>query len=244
MVIRYIILAGMVGTASLAQAGPVNFGGLGGAGKSALAVGATTKVGEFGRGNGAPAPAAAPVAYYTGGDSSPGGGAPFASESNTPAPFAEGSGFNVGPANPSSLGNGGVTGGPSAPPPFANAAPAAPAAPVATPAAPAAAPAAAVVPAAPAVVVDPAPRADEVAAETPALQAPTAPAADIGNAEELLEVLIPATGVPDADKLPTALAPLADPEAAIPEPATGFLMLAGLLGAGVLSRRRKGTRQI
>lgn len=222
MVIRYIILAGMVGTASLAQAGPVNFGGLGGAVKSTFAVGATTKVGEFGRSDGAPAS----TVYAS--SPAPVAGAPSASPSNAPAPapFAGGSGFNVGPADPSSLGNGGVTGGTSAPPPFANAAPAAPAAPAAAPAA--------------------APRADEVAAETPALQAPvpSTPAADIGNAEELLAVLIPATGVPDADKLPTALAPLADPEAAVPEPATGFLMLAGLLGAGALSRRRKSSRQV
>ena len=56
---------------------------------------------------------------------------------------------------------------------------------------------------------------------------PTPPASGI------LDVVAPA-----AEIVPTVAAP-APTAAAVPEPATGMLMLAGMLGAGALSRRRR-----
>jgi len=218
MGIRFIILTGLLASASLAQAGPVSFGGSGVV-KSTFAVGTLNKVGEFGRSEAAPAS--------------------FLSAPNTPAPFAAGSSFAVGPADTASLGNGGVTGGSSSPPPFAASTPAAAAPVFVAPvdAAPAfiAPVASAPVVNAPAVSPEPAPA---QTSDAPAAAAP-APIADVGNAEELLEVLIPAVGVPAADQLQDVPAAADVGIAAIPEPSTGFLMLAGLLGAGALSRRSK-----
>ena len=243
MGIRFIIVAGMVGTASLAHAGPVNFGGMGIA-KATFAVGTLNKVGDFGRSGDAlpapvasPAPAAAPVATGSGN----GGGSP---SRPMPAPFADDNG-NFGPANPAALGNGGVTGGPSAPPPFVNVAPAAPApAPVAVAPAPvpvAAAPAPVVAAPAPVVAAPPAPE----VVSAPVLIDPPAPSPLLDEpipavSPELLEVLVPPAGVPGQEQLPATIEPLADVDAfAVPEPSSAFLMLAGLLGAGALTRRKQ-----
>lgn len=193
MVFRYLICASLFAAASAAQAGPMNFGGSGSAAKGMFAIGTMTKVGEFGRSEAAPAPAPEPAQAST------------PRPAAAPAPFQPGSGFIVGPASPANLGNGGQTGGPSTPPPFANAGPAPAPAPEAGPTGPA---------------------------------APATGPADIGNSEEIVDVLLPPGGVPDAGQLPVAAAPAVD-ALAIPEPSTGFLMLAGLLGAGALQRRRR-----
>lgn len=91
--------------------------------------------------------------------------------------------FTNGPEDTTSLGNGGVTGGPSQPPPFTDIA-------------------------------------HGGGNDTPAAIPP---------ASELADVIV---NLP-AD-LPAVVAP-----ALVPEPATGALLLAGMLGAGALRRRRK-----
>lgn len=222
MVVRHLVLAVLCASASLAQAGVVD--STSSAPRPAWSFGATampaaidpvqplemagpgtwTTYGRYGdrggisvkavfTGNGpraadfsvpAPAPEAAPVP-------APAVAAAPPPKGNGGAPAAGGV-FTNGPADTSSLGNGGVTGGPSAPPPFTDVLPG-----------------------------NNGHHDDDTAVVVP-------PASDI------LDVIVapPAEPVSNVD-VPAAAA------VAVPEPATGMLMLAGMLGAGALSRRRR-----
>jgi hypothetical protein len=214
MVVRYLVLAGLCASAAWAQAGAVDSTSVPAAPRPAWSFGATampaaidpvqplvlsgpgtwTTYGRYGdrggittttlfTGNGpraatftaAPELAAAPVA-------------PQARNSPPAGEF-----FTNGPADTSALGNGGVTGGPSAPPPFTDSLPG----------------------------NNGHHDADEVVVVAP-------PASDILD----VIVALPAEIVADV-VAPAAVA------APIPEPATGLLLLAGMLGAGALTRRRK-----
>ena len=210
MVVKQLVIAGLCATASLAQAGVVDSTAAAGAPRPAWSFGATAMpaaidpvqplimngpgtwatYGRYGdrgvstttvfTGNG---PRAATFAAAP--EAAPAPAAPAA------APAASAAVFTRGPADTSALGNGGVTGGPSAPPPFTDSAP--------------------------------------------------------GNSGHQEEVTV--TTPPASDILAVVPAPPAEPVAAVvvpaaaatpvPEPATVMLLLAGLLGVGALTRRRR-----
>lgn len=223
MVVRYLVVAGLVATASLAQAGVLETSSPS-APRPAWSFGATpmpasidpsqplmqngpgtwATYGRYGDRGGiatktlftgfgpsaANFAAAAPVA--------PAAPAPVAPSAPAPTPQinadkpAAGGAFTGGPADTPALGNDGVTGGPSAPPPFTDVA------------------------------------LGHEQAEPEPVSVPLPPASDIVD----VIVQTPAAVSPDVSA-PSPAASL------VPEPATGMLMLAGMLGAGALSRRRR-----
>ena len=217
MVVRHLVLAVLCATASLAQAGVVDSTATPSAPRPAWSFGATampaaidpvqplvmagpgswTTYGRYGdrggvsvkavfTGNGPRAAdfsvAAAPAPEAAAAPAPQGNGAP---------PTSDGV-FTNGPADTSALGNGGVTGGPSAPPPFTDIAPG-----------------------------NSAHQDQDVVVTVP-------PASDI------LDVIVAPPAEPVVNVVPPAAA-----AAAVPEPATGMLVLAGMLGAGALGRRRR-----
>jgi hypothetical protein len=230
MVVRHLVIAGLCATASLAQAGVVETTAAPSAPRPAWSFGVTampaavdpsqplvmngpgtwTTYGRYGdrggvstttvfTGNGpraavfsaAPEVAAAPeLAAAPAPQAAP---APAPAAAAAPAPVSNDIPFSNGPADTDALGNGGVTGGPSEPPPFTDVA----------------------------LGNGGQHDADEVAVTTP-------PASEILDAV----VTLPAEVVADVVAPAAAAAP-------IPEPATGMLLLAGMLGAGALTRRRK-----
>ncbi|HEY0061683.1 MAG TPA: PEP-CTERM sorting domain-containing protein [Telluria sp.] len=190
MAVKHMVFAGLVATASLAQAGVIDAGSTPSAPRPAWSF------------NSVSMPAAADQAqtlvlngpgtwttYSRYGDRGgsttlfTGYGPGTAKLTATPAPFTNG------PADTSQLGNGGVTGGPSAPPPFTD------------------------------IAHGGGNGANDVPVATP-------PASDI------VDVIV--TTPPDVPQADVPAVP-----AVVPEPATGMLMLAGMLGAGALSRRRR-----
>jgi hypothetical protein len=202
MVVRHIIFAGLCATASLAQAGIVEAASVPTAPRAAwtFSFGATPMPSSMASSSSQRLMSGGPGSWSMhsrAGDAGglsrvllSGNGAKGASFTGAPsvpdvvqAAPPTGGAFTNGPADTSSLGNGGVTGGPSQPPPFTDIA-------------------------------------HGGGNDTPAAIPP---------ATELADVIV---NLP-AD-LPAVVAP-----ALVPEPATGALLLAGMLGAGALRRRRK-----
>lgn len=216
MVVRHLVLAVLCATASLAQAGVVDSAATPSAPRPAWSFGATampasidpvqplvmagpgswTNYGRLGdrggvsvkavfTGNG---PRAADFNAAPAAASAPEAAAAPAPKGNGGPPTNDGV-FTNGPADTAALGNGGVTGGPSAPPPFTDIAP------------------------------------GNSGHEKAALPVPPA--------SGILDAVPPATEIVSNVVAPAAAA------APVPEPATGMLILAGMLGAGALSRRRR-----